>query len=232
MAPGAPVYQKAPDEEEDSDATGTLPNNLRPFHSSPSEAIVLFNIYILRGLMSTFSLIVHRKSFLAHLPPLDDPSSPSSTETTHGEPRTGDDRRVVTPIPWANWGPPVSRWLRTERVPTRWITTSTGQRYVQIDNGAWNQPAPIVIYDFNPLHSCRRANSRRERLCGRGEEDGEDGDLGWYGGDLGPFDEEVYSELPYGLVASERLFNYDSVLMDEERIIGMHVRVFFFFFDV
>jgi len=207
------------------DGNGLLPTHSRPFHSSASDAIVLFNIYIQQQFLSTFSLIIHRKSLLAYLPPLQDPNSSSSTNESRGlftlyegqvqgesssGPEDGDNcRQVLEPIPWAEWGPPVSRWIRAQDHSTRWITTSTGQRLVLIDDPSWEVERPIVVFDFNPRHRCPDSNTQRELLCVNGD---------------GPFEEKVYSELPFGYTISDEHYDYDAVLMDEERVIGMRVR--------
>ncbi|KAF9531981.1 hypothetical protein CPB83DRAFT_50481 [Crepidotus variabilis] len=56
-------------------------------------------------------------------------------------------RRVV---PWAEWGPPASRWFNADAFPSRWITTSAGQRCVVIHEEARAEGSPIMVIDFNP----------------------------------------------------------------------------------
>ncbi|OJT14822.1 hypothetical protein TRAPUB_8616 [Trametes pubescens] len=49
-------------------------------------------------------------------------------------------------IPWAEWGPAVTRWFRDELAGTRWITTTCGQRFVRVRPGGH-----LSVYDFNAL---------------------------------------------------------------------------------
>lgn len=55
-------------------------------------------------------------------------------------------------VPWADWGPPVSRWFNADTTPTRWITTSAGQRCAMIHEVGGSLETPITIIDFNPHH--------------------------------------------------------------------------------
>lgn len=54
-------------------------------------------------------------------------------------------RRVL----WASWGPGISRWFNADSIPTRWITTSAGQRCVLIADSAPDNGFPYVVLDFN-----------------------------------------------------------------------------------
>jgi hypothetical protein len=105
----------------------------------------------------------------------------------------------------------------TDEVTTRWITTTTGQRYVQLSSDAFRDPAPIVIYDFNPYHIFDDDEEDDSNYSVqtwseiRGDEEG------------GPFDEDVWCGLPFRVIKSSEMYDYDAVLLDEERIIGMRV---------
>lgn len=58
-------------------------------------------------------------------------------------------------IPWAEWGPTVTRWFQDELAGTRWITTTCGQRFVRVRaNGR------IRVYDFNELAVRRYTHER------------------------------------------------------------------------
>jgi hypothetical protein len=208
-------------EREDRDL---LPIHSRPFHSSASEAIILFNIYAQHQTLWTFSLVIHRKSLLALLPPLQDSNYALSVEASGGQvtPHPGEMQdesfsgsedesgvRHLEPIPWAEWGPSISRWIKAQDHTARWITSSTGQRLVLIDDPTWRVEQPIIVFDFNPRHRCPHSNTSHELLCANED---------------GPFEEDVYSELPFGWTISEESYDFDAVLMDDERVIGMRVR--------
>jgi hypothetical protein len=55
--------------------------------------------------------------------------------------------------PYKCWGPPITRWFNADAIPTRWITTTAGQRYVLIADAdpesALNSGYPYVVLDFN-----------------------------------------------------------------------------------
>ncbi|KAI0674135.1 hypothetical protein C8Q78DRAFT_1184113 [Trametes maxima] len=58
-------------------------------------------------------------------------------------------------VPWAEWGPAVTRWFQDELAGPRWITTTCGQRFVRVrDDGR------LRVYDFNQLAIRRFTNER------------------------------------------------------------------------
>jgi len=62
-------------------------------------------------------------------------------------------------VPWAAWGPPVTRWFDADTTPTRWITTSAGQRCAMIHEVGGSLETPITIIDFNP-HIIRKIKAK------------------------------------------------------------------------
>ncbi|KAL1941516.1 hypothetical protein VTO73DRAFT_6955 [Trametes versicolor] len=84
----------------------------------------------------------------AHRPRIGNPfrrgAAPSSSAST--EP---------VKIPWAEWGPAVTRWFQDELAGTRWITTTCGQRFVRVRAGG-----RIRVYDFNALAVRRYVHGR------------------------------------------------------------------------
>jgi len=55
-------------------------------------------------------------------------------------------------VPWAEWGPPVTRWFNSDNVSTHWITTTAGQRCVRMASDPPDDGYHFVILDFNPVH--------------------------------------------------------------------------------
>jgi hypothetical protein len=51
-------------------------------------------------------------------------------------------------VPWASWGPQSTRWFPTDDVPTQWITTSCGARFV-LTHGGEGEPTSVDLYDFS-----------------------------------------------------------------------------------
>ena len=111
--------------------------------SSPASSIVIFNIRILPAEMfvgfpmlgNVFTLVVQRGALV------DLVDSPISM-------------RNPTPLilPYASWGPPLTRWFTSSRIPTRWITTSASSRMVLIPSSAPDTDfgSPYMVCDFNP----------------------------------------------------------------------------------
>ncbi|CAA7261285.1 unnamed protein product [Cyclocybe aegerita] len=85
-----------------------------------------FNLHF--AFANAFTFFVHRRSFL---------------NLVH------EHEGADAPIPWPEWGPPVSRWFNANTFPTRWITTTAGQRCVVIAEAAPETGFPYVVLDFN-----------------------------------------------------------------------------------
>jgi hypothetical protein len=186
-----------------------LPYSTLPFHSSSMDAIVIFNLRV-EGVgiapNNRFSMFVHRRALLALCP--DATTSPISQP---------DDDVDVNIIPWDRWGPSVTRWVDTGVMPTRWITTTAGQRCALRFARNEDDPSPIVILDFNPTSLKRAAtgnNSSRRRFVTKPTEIVHRS-----------FQAPILSALPYTCYTPPNVFRYDGLLMDEERLIGLHVRL-------
>ncbi|KAI0634990.1 hypothetical protein C8Q77DRAFT_1216962 [Trametes polyzona] len=69
----------------------------------------------------------------------------------------------ILKLPWAEWGPAVTRWFQDELPGTRWITTTCGQRFVRLrpDGPAGSQR--LHVYDFDELAIRRYAHERAMR---------------------------------------------------------------------
>nr|GAT56984.1 predicted protein [Mycena chlorophos] len=145
-------------------------------------------------------------------------------------------------IPWAQWGPHCSRWLRAENLSAYAIAVSHGPRLVSIHRDAAlpdQNGSPIRIIDFCPSR-VREALAEGNRGCSTAHvrpvlpevvfsETGDpvdvDGaELDWHvQPPKGPFTERIVSALPYMEIFSDAHFRYDAVEMDNECVIGTQV---------
>ena len=133
----------------------------RGFLASAEDAICIFQIgfrnrmLILQGGIHfettgrSYTLFVHRSSFL-------------KMARQYGEDQVYEGAVDSRKIPWVDWGPPVSRWFNANATPTRWITTSAGQRCVVIhEHGVYG--SPITLLDFNSFNVRKmKAKLKRE----------------------------------------------------------------------
>ncbi|KAJ3752416.1 hypothetical protein EV360DRAFT_88774 [Lentinula raphanica] len=191
----------------------------RPFHYNPLDSIVLLHLRVNGiNLSSLFTIFVHRRSLLNLLPP-------------HA---SFVDIDIEKPVPWSEWAPPITFCIDLGGgVPSRWITTTCGQRFVVLPNPTPDdsvepeineddfrrKPRTIVVFDFNP-HNLRQVEreleedpdakttkvASRERRVMEGQE---------------IFAEDIVSCLPYVAVAMTQAYRLDGVLMDEDRILGL-----------
>ena len=97
---------------EPNPVTGGLPYSTRPYHPSAMDAIIIFNLRV-QGMgvvvpWNSFSIFAHRRALLKLCLDITSP-------LTDGN---------VPLIPWAQWGPSITRWLGGGVLPTRWITRS------------------------------------------------------------------------------------------------------------
>ncbi|KAH9939181.1 hypothetical protein B0H21DRAFT_757168 [Amylocystis lapponica] len=177
-----------------------------PFRSNAADAIVAFSLYILHhdGESHSFSLIVHRSALLAQVP---------GDVSASGSPRS-----QPPVVLWDHWGPPVCRWFDTRDIVTRWITTTCGQRYVVTMR---HLPAFISVLDFNQKAIRRRPQEEqlgtRESRSGNGVCARLAVDRLW----SPVFKDIVHSCLPYIVTTTAQKYDYECVLIDEERLIGL-----------
>jgi hypothetical protein len=200
----------------------------RPFRNKAEDAIVIFNMSYsdfpqagARG--GWFSFIVHRRALLAHVPavhracaPFCLPPGPAPT---------------VVHVPWSAWGPPATRLFVGSSLALYWIATTAGQRAVALEN---RTPTPIIVRDFNP-HSVRVARAlavesgwSREGNWSKQLPNGnrmtlrvEDSVIaGSY-----IFEEDVRTSLPYVEIVTRDEYDYEGVMMDDQRILAFKVRL-------
>jgi hypothetical protein len=214
------------------------PPSSRPFRDKVEDAIILFNVLIEDAHLDPemfhfpetrpFTFVVHRGALLAHVPAAQRASPPFY----HSAPELESESAAQVPLPWAAWGPAVTRWFESDHASIRWITTTSGQRAVAMEEGT---PTPIIVRDFNPytVRSARgrAAASGQERGCNWSEQlpNGNRVRLKVEESVLAAgsvFEEDVRSSLPYVEVATRAEYRYEGVLIDEERILGLKVRAF------
>ena len=196
----------------------------------PENAIAIFYLVFQQGPgaphfgeMHHFSFVVHRRSLIALLP-LEAREAPRFHAAW---PQA--DGITVLPLEWEKWGPRVTRWFACDEEPMRWITMTNGQRYVTTTD---EQRGPLTLRDFNPYHV-----RRHQMRAADGDRDAEEKMVLPNGnivrlvtqktvlqrGDL--FEADVESELPYCETVTRKEYGYDGVMIDEERIIGLYVRL-------
>jgi hypothetical protein len=188
-----------------------MPYSTQPFHSSPMDAIVIIKLRV-QGIgadvpENTFSIFVHRRALLELC------SGITSSPALQPDDATDID---IDEIPWDLWGPFLTRWLEAGFIPISWITTTCGQRCVFRLTRSRDEPSGIGVLDFNPMSVKRAALGQGSRpiLCII-----EPGEIVHTS-----FQEPVISGLPCACYVLSEMFNYDGLLMDEERLIGLDVR--------
>ncbi|KIK64098.1 hypothetical protein GYMLUDRAFT_40341 [Collybiopsis luxurians FD-317 M1] len=194
----------------------------RPFHYDSFESVVLLHLRV-HGihLSSLFTIFVHRRSLLDLI--------------SDQEPPTLDDCGETKPIPWSEWAPPITFCIDLGgSIPSRWITTTCGQRFVvlpgavdaeedldQLDDDGRRKPCPIVVFDFNP-YNVRKAERELEedpqvkKVVNRGKKIMDAQEM---------FAEEIVSFLPYVVTATRESYRLDGVLMDESNVLGLRTDV-------
>jgi hypothetical protein len=203
----------------------------RPFRDTAADAIVLFNLLIedmnphaahFFHETRPFTFIVHRSALVAHIPRAQLACAPFRS-VYHGA--------APTIVPWDAWGVPVTRWFESDPASIRWITTTAGQRAVTMED---RTPTPIIVRDFNPYAVREAAQGRSQE----GDRDAREMSRVLPNGnrqtvkmeeDVIPagsmFKEDVRSALPYIETVTQIRYGYEGVLIDEERILGLEVRL-------
>ncbi|KAJ4490590.1 hypothetical protein J3R30DRAFT_106448 [Lentinula aciculospora] len=192
----------------------------RPFHYDPPESVLLLHLRV-HGihLSSLFTIFIHRRSLLNLLPP----HAPFV------------DIDIEKPVPWAEWAPPITFCIDLGGgAPSRWITTTCGQRFVVLpgpgddpdeldthEDDLRRKPRAIVVFDFNP-HNIRKAEIELEadpnlsKVVNREKKVMDAQEI---------FAEEIVSYLPYVVTATAKRYRLDGVLMDEDRVLGLQTDV-------
>ena len=200
----------------------TPPPSDRPFRDKGEDAIIIFNIlYRHFSGMDRLTFIVHRRALLAHIPaehracvPFSSPPGPTPTPVQ---------------VPWSEWGPTVTRWFEGDNTSTCFITRAAGQRAVTLENMT---PTPIIVRDFNPyaVRAARALAPTNGRLKqGNWSKELPNGnqmtlnveDRVLTAGSI--FKEDVRSSLPYVEIMTQSEYDYEGVVIDDERIMGLKV---------
>lgn len=221
----------------------------RPFHTSVDNAIIITIIHLASfpGLFgSTFTLVIHRRALLdavtnltsLHklLPPDvrrqcndaqvsdltgDMPYSSSSAVTADAQapdsaPAVGA-RYGWYSFPWSAWGPPISRWFDDDQSLTRWITTSAGQRWAAL-KPVDREHYRISIIDFNPYNIHHAPSDLPGELAVERQ-----GTFLIHGD---AFAENIRMGLSCMIYTAPELYDFDGLLMEEERLLGLKVCVY------
>ena len=197
----------------------------RPFHDKAENAIVIFNILYnrpFRTRIDWLTLIVHRRALLTHIPAAYRTCAPFCS--------TPKPTPSLVEVPWSVWGPPATRLFVGNPTPRYYIETTAGQRAVMLED---RMPTPIIVRDFNP-HAVRAARAlasasgqsqhgnwskqlpNGNRMSLKVEDSVLTADF--------IFKEDVCSSLPYVEIVTQGEYEYDGVMMDDERILGFQVR--------
>ena len=196
----------------------------RPFHDKAEDAIVIFNMRYLHfsTRMDWITLIVHSRALLTHISAAHRACAPFCP--TH-EPTP-----AVVEVPWSVWGSPATRLFVGNRVaPPICIETTVGQRAVMLED---RMPTPIILRDFNPY--AVRAARALASASGQSQQGNWDKQLPngnrmslqvedsvLTAGAI--FQEDVWSSLPYVEIVTRGEYQYNAVMMGDERILGFQV---------
>ncbi|KIL58901.1 hypothetical protein M378DRAFT_85790, partial [Amanita muscaria Koide BX008] len=172
----------------------------RPFFPSPENSVIIANLRVetYRRPRSTkyYTLIISRRALLDTIQKL----------------------LVSTkPLQWADWGPPISRWFRVAESRGILTSTSAGQRCTLLFPHTHGR-STVGVVDFNPHNFRRNAEGEDNGGNGRMEEGKFDHE--------GRFSEEVYMGLKCVVYNAPDEYDFDAVLMDEERLLGVKVSTF------
>ncbi|KIL60823.1 hypothetical protein M378DRAFT_904498 [Amanita muscaria Koide BX008] len=162
--------------------------------------------------------------------PISHISVDSSSSSIPSGPALSTSEYDILQVQWADWGPPISRWLQLSEIDTSGFCQSTGQRYVFLDpNPRDKGKFMVAVADFN-LHNVRRNAEIMAQLRREGEDSGGNGnneegkkeeneELEILDHE-GVFLEEVYMGLKCVVHHAPCEYDFDIVLMDEERLLG------------
>jgi len=197
----------------------------RPFHDKAEDAIVIFNMSYDPSFGSQrdwLTLIVHRRALLTHISTAHRAYAPFCS--------TPEPTPALVEVPWSVWGPPATRLFLRNHTPMCYIETTAGQRAVMLED---RTPTPIILRDFNPYSVCAAgalASTSGQSQQGNWSMQLPNGsrmslqveDSVLTAGSI--FQEDVWSSLPYVEIVTQDEYQYDGVMMDDERILGFQVR--------
>lgn len=214
----------------------------RPFSADPSRALVLAHILIResdlrQGPQPHWRLRWHRLNLVFHRYAIVD-----AIHAQAQEPRVMDDEgeegRDID-IPWNKWAPGNVRFWVGDEEHSVWITTTAGQRFAGLD-----MDGQLVVKNFNP-YAVKRMRALDTDEMQEDQALGESTNVELFdtyertSADHGcletvfSIDDTGFEELPFVETVSDLSSlgkEFNSVLMDEERIIGLivsrHAEVF------
>lgn len=173
------------------------------------------------------NLLVHRDALLKAIRSQAGPQNKVPSAINHGNIQEGPAN------PWMQWAPGIVRWCAGDVNRSVRITTTSGQRFVSLDTYK-----RLVVKDFNlhavthlratlqpsrQLGELEMSDSTRTRIVERNTSPGENLECLET---VFSSDDMTIEEMPYVetiLDLSSMGLVYDSVLLDEERIIGLMV---------
>ena len=217
-------------------ASGSIPlpvENGPLFRPIPESSIVIFNLLVGNVAHRSISFVVNRESLLRLLESDDiEGSEPTPAELeenpflTNPDCAVTDDRGAPSIVPWSTWGRRTVRWFMTDDIPTRWITTSCGYRWATI---AEELPSSIYIRDFNPWHIKQAKAKLGDRKTYETKRTivtvARPGSPTLGGESI--FVEPVSSDLEYLEVKTKKQYDYSSVFVDENWMLGIVVGICF-----
>jgi hypothetical protein len=200
----------------------------RPFRDKAEDAIIIFNLwmsfYDYESVKELLTLIVHRQALFAHIPAAYRACAPFCSIPVPEPP-------PPVQVPWSEWGPFTTRWFVLHTFQSmRWKTTTAGQRAVTLEDTI---PTSIIVRDFNPyaVRAARALASASEQsqqgdwikqLPNGNQMTLKEDDSVLIAGSI--FKEAMRSSLPYVEIVTQDVYDYDGVMVDDQRILGFKVR--------
>ncbi|KAM6495009.1 hypothetical protein JOM56_009632 [Amanita muscaria] len=171
----------------------------RPLFPSSENSIITVNLLFSHDIPIlmpfAYKLVMHRRALLDMVQKWTSPSLPEQED----------------------WGPPISRWFRLNTTYHMRIPQSNGQRCVFLDpNPHDKRKCTVSVADFN-LHNIKR----NAEMMAHGEEENEEELEILPEGSL--FLKKVYMGLKCVVYHAPGEYEFDAVMMDEERLLGFKV---------
>ncbi|KAG6888854.1 hypothetical protein C0995_005275 [Termitomyces sp. Mi166 len=197
------------------------PHSTQPFHPISEDSIVIFSF---RGVhrstmrLDTFTMFVHRSSLLNLILAKKPDCSPDAILAF----------RMVVLVPWDQWGPTMTRIFEATNVSLAWITTTAGQRCaVNLTQSEEEEAAEqtVTVLDFNPCTVKKLSKEAVEM-----EDPSRTVTLNESVIEHEMFEAPVKTSLPYVsrtfTLKNDSNVPFKGVLLDEERLLGIKVRIF------